>query len=165
MAIAISSIGIKVSYAFEAVAGTRPTTGYTHIEGIKEIPELNPAPDTLETTSFDNLEYKSYINGLKDLGGSLSFTANFTQDLFDKWNGDGGVMELYKTNKDLGKEMWVCIDIPGITDACFFTAEPSKIGVPGVGVNEVLETPLYITPTGEPTWEAKPSYTETDSTE
>ena len=160
MAIAISSIGIKVSYAFEAVAGTRPTTGYTHIEGIKEIPELNPAPDTLETTSFDNLEYKTYINGLKDLGGSLTFTANFTQDLFDKWNGTGGIMEQYEANKDSGKEMWISIDIPGITKACYFTAEPSKIGVPSAGINEVLETSLYLTPTGEPVWEDQPTYAD-----
>lgn len=160
MAIAISSIGIKVSYAFEAVAGTRPTTGYTHIEGIKEIPELNPAPDTLETTSFDNLEYKTYINGLKDLGGSLTFTANFTQDLFDKWNGIGGIMEQYEANKDSGKEMWISIDIPGISNACYFTAEPSKIGVPSASVNEVLETSLYLTPTGEPVWETKPTYAD-----
>lgn len=160
MAIPISSIGIKVSYAFEAVAGTRPTTGYTHIEGIKEIPELNPAPDTLETTSFDNLEYKTYINGLKDLGGALAFTANFTQDLFDKWNGTGGVMEQYEANKDSGKEMWLCIDIPNITKACYFTVEPSKIGLPAASTNEILETSINVTPTGEPTWEDKPTYAD-----
>lgn len=159
MAIAISSAGIKVSYAFELTAGVRPTTGFTWIKGIKELPELNPAPDTLETTTFDNLEYKSYINGLKDLGGSLSFTANFTQELFDKWNGDGGVMEAYATNSADNKALWIAIDIPGISEACFFTAQPSAIGVPGTGVNQVLETPLYITPTGEPTWAEKPTYT------
>ena len=158
MAIAISSIGIKVSYAFEAVAGTRPTSGYTWIEGVKEIPELNPAPDTLETTSFDNLEYKTYINGLKDLGGSLSFTANLTQALFDEWNGAGGVMAQYATAKEAGKSMWLAIDIPGISKACFFTVEPSKIGVPSASVNEVLETSLNMTPTGEPTWDTKPTY-------
>lgn len=160
MAIPISSIGIKVSYTFEAVAGTRPTTGFIHLEGIKEIPELSPAPDTLETTTFDNLEYKTYINGLKDLGGSLSFAANFSQELFDKWNGEGGVFETYETNKAVGKSMWLSIDIPGIDKACMFTVEPSKIGVPGVGVNEVMEVNLNITPTGEPTWVEKPTYAE-----
>ena len=160
MAIALSSIGIKVSYAFEAVAGTRPTTGYVHLEGVKELPELNPAPDTLETTTFDNLEYKTYINGLKDLGGALSFTANFTQALFDEWNGTDGVMEQYEENIATGKAMWLCIDIPGIDQACFFTCEPSPIGVPGVATNEVLETSLSITPTGEPTWDTKPTYSD-----
>ena len=160
MAIAISSIGIKVSYAFEAVAGTKPTTGYVHLEGVKELPELNPAPDTLETTTFDNLEYKTYINGLKDLGGALEFTANFTQALFDEWNGEEGVMGQYGTNISAGKAMWLCIDIPGIDQACYFTCEPSPIGVPGVATNEVLETTLSITPTGEPTWGAKPTYAE-----
>lgn len=160
MAIAISSIGIKVSYAFEAVAGTRPTTGYIHLDGLKEIPELNPAPDTLETTTFDNLEYKTYINGLKDLGGALEFTANFTQVLFDKWNGSDGVMGQYNTNIAAGKAMWLCIDIPKIDKACFLTCEPSPIGVPGAATNEVLEVTLSITPTGEPTWDEKPTYAE-----
>ena len=163
MAIAISSIGIKVSYAFEAIAGIRPTE-YTWIEGVKEIPELNPAPDTLETSTFDNLEYKTYINGLKDLGGALSFTANLTQDLFDKWNGANGVMEQFESAKENGLSMWLSIDIPGISKACFFTVEPSAIGVPSASVNEVLETNLNMTPTGEPIWDAKPTYKDEEET-
>ena len=160
MAIALSSIGIKVSYAFETVAGTRPTTGYTHIEGIKEIPELSPAPDALETTTLDNLSHKSYIPGLQDTGGTINFLANFTQSLFDEWNGDGGVMEQYETNKSTNKAMWMCVDIPGITDACYLPVEPTKIGVPGVGVNEVLETNIYVTLTGDLAWDTKPTYAD-----
>lgn len=167
MAIAISSAGIKISYAVEETAGTRPVANYIHIPGIKEIPDMNPAPDTLETTTLDNTEFKTYINGLKDLGGALQFNANFSQELLDMWNGapdslpeKKGVVGEYEEAKLANKKVWLAVDIPGINKSIFFTFEPSKIGMPGVSVNSVLETPLYITPTSEPVWEANPTYKE-----
>ena len=111
MSIAITSIGAKVSFAFETEKGVRPTTGYTKLPEIKEIPEMNPTPDTLETTSLDNLEYKTYVDGLKDLGGALSFTANFTQDLYDLYNGENGIVKSWETAKSAGKAMYLCIEI------------------------------------------------------
>ena len=87
MAINLSTAGIQLLYAVETTAGTRPTTAsaYTRIKGVKSTPSLNPAPDTLETTTLDETEYKTYIDGLKDLGGSLEFTFNLTEELIDDW--------------------------------------------------------------------------------
>ena len=79
MAINLSTAGIKLKYAVETTKGTRPTSGYTALTGAKSTPSLNPSPDTLETTTLDELEYKTYIDGLKDLGGALEFTFNLTQ--------------------------------------------------------------------------------------
>lgn len=154
MGIALSTAGISVNYAVEATAGTRPTSGYTMIPDIKEIPELNPSPETLETTDLSATEYKTYIAGLKDLGGALSFTANLTENGKTKW---AAMMEDYETAKTANKAMWFCIIIPGLTEAVYFTGEPSAMGLPGAGVSAVLETALYITPTNEPTWDAKPT--------
>ena len=81
MGVAINTAGVTVGYAVEATAGTRPTTGYTVIPDIKSVPELNPSPETLESTNLMETEYKTYIEGLKDLGGALSFTANLTKEL------------------------------------------------------------------------------------
>ena len=75
MGIAISTAGVTFGYAVEATAGTRPTTGYILIPDIKEIPEMNPEPETLESTTLAATEFKTYIEGLKDLGGALSFLA------------------------------------------------------------------------------------------
>ena len=85
-AINLSTAGIQLLYAVETTAGTRPTTGYTRIYGAKTTPSLNPSPETLETTTLDETEYKTYIDGLKDLGGALEFTFNLTQDLIDSWD-------------------------------------------------------------------------------
>ena len=159
MAIPITSIGVKVSYAFESTAGTRPTTGYNLIPGVKSIPEMNPQPDTLETTSFDNLEFKTYTDGLKDLGGVLDFDTNLTQELYDLWmTASTGVIALWDAAKAAGKAMYLCIDIPGLDKSCFISVIPSKIGLPGVGVNEVFPYTLHFTPVGEPLWDADPTY-------
>ena len=158
MSIAITSIGVKVSYAFEESKGEgRPTTGYKKLPEIKEIPEMNPTPDTLETTSMDNKEYKTYVDGLKDLGGALTFTANFTQELYDLYNGEDGITATWETAKSEGREMYLCIDVPGLSEACFLSVTPSKLGLPGASVNTVMEVSLYFTPAGEPVWGAKPT--------
>lgn len=158
MAIAITSIGIKVSYAFEETKGTRPTTDYTVIPQVKEIPELNPSPETLETTSFDNTKYKTYIDGLKDPGGTLDFLANLTQDLYDMWQADTtGVMAKWDAAKSEGRAMYLCIDIPGIKDSCYISVIPSDLGLPSASVNSVLEITLHFTAEGEPIWAADPT--------
>lgn len=160
MAIAISSIGAKVSFAFETTAGTRPTSGYKKLPQIKEIPEMNPSPETLETTSLDNTEYKTYIDGLKDLGGSLAFTANFTRELYDLYNGADGIIKKWETARAEGKAMYLCIYIKGLDNSCYLSVIPSKLGIPAASVNSVMEVSLYFTPAGEPEWAEDPSYDE-----
>ena len=62
-----------------------PTTGFTAVPGIKAIPDLNPEPSSLETTTLEALEWKTYIPGLKDPGGALAFTANNTEEFQTAW--------------------------------------------------------------------------------
>ena len=156
MAINLSTAGIHLYYAVEKTAGTRPTTksDYTDLAGVKSIPSLNPAPETLETTDLNQTEYKTYIDGLKDLGGALEFNFNLTQDLVDMWEG---MMEAYETAKATNKSVWFLIDIPGLTNGLYFPGNPSSMGIPEAEVSSVLEITNYITPTGAPVTAAKPT--------
>lgn len=154
MAIDLSTAGIQLLYAVETVAGTRPTTGYTRIKGVKSTPSLNAAPDTLETTTLDETEYKTYIDGLKDLGGALEFTFNLTEELITAWDT---LMTAYTTAKASGKATWFTIVVPGLTDSFYFTGNPSNMGLPETSVNSVLEITNYITPTNAPEKYAKPT--------
>ena len=158
MGIALSTIGIKVSYAVEATAGTRPTTGYKHIPDLKSIPSINPAPNTADATTFDNLEYTSYVQLLKDIGGALEISANFTQKLFEVWDG---MVDAYEAGIKDGKETWICFDIPGFEKSAFVTVQPARMGIPEASANALLETTVFITPTGEPVFEADPTYADT----
>lgn len=155
MSIRLSTAGVKVGYAVEATAGTKPTTGYTEIPEIKEIPEMNPEPSTLDTTTLKETEYKTSIPGLKDLGGSLSFLCNLTEDFKSTWEA---MVTAYETAKVSDKATWFVIEHPSLTQAIMFTGEPSALGLPGMSVDAVLETNAYITPTNAPTWTTKPTW-------
>ena len=154
MDINLSTAGIKLKYAVETTKGTRPTSGYTALTGAKTTPSLNPSPETLETTTLDELEWKTYIDGLKDLGGALEFTFNLTQELVEQWDA---LMTAYETAKAAEKATWFVIDIPGLTKAFYFTGNPSAMGIPETSVNSVLEITNYITPTNAPASYDKPS--------
>jgi hypothetical protein len=152
MGIAINTAGVTFGYCVEETAKTRPITGYTIIPDIKEIPEMNPEPETLESTTLAETEYKTYIEGLKDLGGALSFLANYTTELETAW---GDLVEAYETASAAGKAVWFEVKHPKLDKSVFFTGQPSAMGLPAMSVNSILETNLYITPTNAPAWEAK----------
>lgn len=159
MAIAITSIGAKVSYAVGITSGVRPTSGYKKIPMITEIPEMNPTPDMLDTTSMDNLQYTTGVQGLKTLD-TLAFSARFSQELFDLFEGTDGIMKQWETAKSAGKEMWLCIDIEGLDKSCYLSVEPSNLGMPAASTNSVIDITLHFTPVGEPVWDADPTYTD-----
>lgn len=152
MAIRLSTAGVKVQYVVEATAGVKPTTGYIIIPEIKEVPEMNPEPSTIETTTLAETEYKTYVDGLKDLGGALAFTINLTDAFKTIWDT---LVASYVTAKAAGKSVWFNVEIPGITQSVFFTGNPSALGVPSMGVGNAIESKIYITPTSAPAWATK----------
>ena len=111
MGVAISTAGTKVTYAWETVSGTRPTTGYVHIPDIKEVPAFDSAPEALDSTTLTKETYKSSIDGLIDLGGNINFTANLTNEFQTAW-------EAFWAKKAENKKKdccaWVQIDTPGL---------------------------------------------------
>ena len=151
-AINLSTAGIYVAYAKETVKGERPTEGYKRLTGAKSTPSFNPSPETLETTTLDELEYKTYVDGLKDLGGALEFTFNLTQELVEQWDN---LMADFKEVTNSQKRLWFEIVIPGLQKALFFPGNPSEMGLPETSVSSVLEATNYITPVGAPKFETK----------
>ena len=150
--VALSTAGVAIGYAVETEAGKRPTAGYVDISDVKEVPDFNPEPESHETTDLSQTEYKTYTPGLKDLGGALGLLANFTEKLQTQW---GEIVDAHEEAAAAGKRMWFQIKHPKLAKAVFFPGEPSPMGLPSMGVNSVLETTLYITPTGAPSWEDK----------
>lgn len=148
---AVTSIGVKIGYAPESTKGTRPTT-FTFIPSMTSTPSMNPTPETGDTTTFDNKEYKSSIPLLKDLGGSLSFGALIDDTFIQKWEDSLTAFETARTG-DMG--FWYVIDIPQLAKSVYFKGEPTPLGLPELGVNQVISTEVFITPTGEPMWDTK----------
>lgn len=154
LAIDLSTAGVTLQYAVETTTGTRPTTGYTAVPGIKAIPDLNPEPSNLETTTLEALEWRTYIPGLKDPGGALAFTANNTEDFQTAWSA---LVSAASAAQEEGNSTWFAIVIPGLTKAFYFAGTPSDLGLSAIEVDAVLEIEPYITPSAIDGWQTKPT--------
>lgn len=154
MAIELSSAGVSVQYAVETTAGTRPTSGYKKITGIKSTPDLNPEASSLDVTDLSDTEWKRYIGGLKDPGGALAFGANNTEDFQTDWSG---LVDEYNTAKDTGLGMWFAIVIPGLTKSFYMSVEPQPLGLSAIEVDTVLEIEAYASPKKIDGWQTKPT--------
>ena len=62
----LSTAGMTLQYAVETSAGTRPTTGYIKIPEVKSMPSFNPSPNPIDSTTLEETEYMTYVQGLKD---------------------------------------------------------------------------------------------------
>lgn len=142
MANEISTAGITVGYAVETTAGTRPTTGYTDIPNIKNISEVNPEPSTYEVTDLSDTVWKRYIQGLKDPGGAIAFTANFTSAFKTAWESCVSAAE---TGFSSSKACWFEVVVPNF-GSFYFAGMPSELGLPAIDTDAVFEGDVYVTP-------------------
>jgi hypothetical protein len=154
MANELTTAGVTVGYAFEAESGTRPTSGYQKLPGIKSTPDLNPEPSNLEVTDLSDKEWKRYIAGMKDPGGALGFNCNNTDEFQAAWWTLCYLSEIARED-DLAT--WFVVDIPGLTKAFFFAAIPSKLGVIGMEVDAVAEVTAFVSPNDVEGWETAPT--------
>lgn len=152
MAIELSSAGVSLQYAVETKAGERPITGYKKISGIKSTPDLNPEASSLDVTDLSDTEWKRYIAGLKDPGGSLAFGANNTEQFQTDWET---LVDEYETAKAGGLGMWFAIVVPGLTKAFYMSVEPQPLGLSAIEVDAVLEIEAYAAPKKIDGWQVK----------
>lgn len=151
MAIELSTAGIQLLYGVEATAGTKPAA-FKRIKGAKSLPEVNPEPETMETTPLDATEWKTYIDGLKDIGGALQITFNQSEEFMTTWDA---LMTEYATAKAAGEQLWWEFLVPGLTKAFFFRGNPADQGFGGAEPGNVFETSVYVTPIGNIGWDTK----------
>ena len=150
-----STASLKLYYVVETTAGTRPTTGLTKIPEIKSVPSFNPAPETIDSTTLEETEYRTYVEGLKDMGGALEFGANITADLITAWEACVAAYDALDTTK----AMWFYIIHDKLEKAIAFQGDPAPLGLNESSVGSMLETTLYITPNSAPEWVTKPTVT------
>lgn len=141
MALEFNTIGVKLKYAVESTAGTRPTTGYTEIPDIKDFPDMEMSPSRIEVTNLSD-PVRRYISGILEAGDDMAFTANLTTALKTLW---ATIVTAYGTAHTAGKQMWFELAIPNF-DSFYWAGEPAQLGISGKGVSDVMETTLHITP-------------------
>lgn len=141
---ALTSIGLFVGIAMETTAGTMPTTDYYRVPQVTDLPDLDFEPDTIETTSYEEEDYKTYLSGLKDTGGVISLPANYTEYGVTMWDDIQETLADTSTNTD-GKIAWLVIRIKGTTHTWFVPIDLVKCGVPSAPVNDKVSTSYKFT--------------------
>ncbi|MBO5971150.1 MAG: hypothetical protein J6S14_21970 [Clostridia bacterium] len=154
MAKEISTAGIQVYYATESTAGTRPTSGYTNLAHVKEIPEFDPGANGLQVTDLSDLVWHRYIPGLKDAGDDFAFTINAVEETITAWDA---LVATAKTAYEAGKRTWFAFVVPNWTKAFYIAGLPQSAGFAGASVDEVFDGTLHITPCDVAGWQAAPT--------
>ena len=151
-----STLGMKVYYSVESTAGTRPTamSAYTEIVGIKEIPSLGEEASAIDVTPLAETDFRQYVAGLKDSGGTITFTANNTDAFQTAW---ATRVSAYATGIAADKNTWFCIVHPQLTNAFYFTGEPVSLGLSGASVNEALNLGANVIAGKVEGWATKPT--------
>lgn len=147
MANAVSTAGMLVKYAVEATAGTRPTSGYTTIPGVKAIPELWNDPNMLQSTPLSATKNHTYSPGLGDNGGAIALTVNDYAEFRTAWEA---CLTAYAGLSD-DKSMWfeIAYQDGSELDSFYFPGEPLALGFGGADVDSVLENNANIAPQGD----------------
>lgn len=147
MANAVSSAGLLVKYAPETTAGTRPTTGYTEIPGVKAVPAFGDEVNTLQSTPLSATKNHTYIAALADPGGGIQLTVNDYPAFRTAWNTFVTAAEALTD----GKQMWVEYAYPDGSglDSFYFPAMPHELGFGGAEVDSILENMANLLPSGD----------------
>ena len=113
------------------------SSAYAQLCCIKEFPDLDTKndPDQVETTTLCD-EYHEFIDGLKNYGDDLEFTANYIKADYDKINALSGKQQLavYFNSGD---------SFDGDNGKFYFGGEVSAI-VNGGGVGDVVEMTIRV---------------------
>ena len=132
---AISSYGIQLKY--------KKNGSYTTLVDVKEVPDLQSAPDALETTTTSDAA-QTYIMGIKN-SDSMEFTCNYDQDDYQT------IAALEGTEQDLA--IYFGNDLQG-GDGKFSFKGYVAVTVSGAGVNEVVEMTVTVVPSSVMTFTA-----------
>ena len=126
------------------------TLTWAKVADIVSFPDLQPAPETIDTTSLSDA-MRTYIPGIKDPGGNMTFGMNYTVSNYTAVQAldDGEVHHLAVWFGATGEGSTAT---PDGSDGKFSFDGYVKPQLTGGGVNEKVSMNLIVTPTTEVTW-------------
>lgn len=141
MAFELSTVKAKVAYCVATTAGTRPTTGYVDLVGIKTAPDIDFSVETIDVSNLSD-EYTRYIAARKDPGGEKVFSASNTPAFRTLWETFVSAAE---AGYAAGKETYIAYIVDGDTEAFYWTGQPQALGHAGLEDNsEVTCSPKIV---------------------
>lgn len=155
MALEITTVGAKVVYAWEATAGTRPTTGYTELPDVNEAPEFDLSLEVIDASNITD-KITRYVPGRQDPGGDASFTLNHTNAVITAWKA---LVTTAATNYAAGKRLWFAYVFPDAADSFFWAGRPVDLGSSGISQNSLSTIPAHCAVNEIHGWDTKPTIT------
>lgn len=141
VAIYMSTAGMNLCYGVETTAGEKPTT-FNIIQGATSISEISSEKEQIEVTPLSAEEYKEYVGGLADPGGTWEIGFNESNALHEEW---AAIVTAYKTAVAAGKRMWFEAYHPQLEEAFFLVGEPNILGFGGAEVSSAYSNTGRIT--------------------
>ncbi len=159
VAIYLSTAGMDLCYGVEETAGTKPTAFHV-IQGATSLGEISSEKEQIEVTPLSATEYKEYVGGLADPGGTWEIGFNESNVLHTTW---AAIVAAYNDAKAAGKRMWFQAYHPDLDEAFYIIGEPSKLGFGGAEVNSGYVNTARITINKVQGWEESVAPTEAPS--
>ena len=150
-AIYLSTAGMLLGWGVETAGAqtgdpnVAPAT-YKNVQGAKSISEISSEKEQIEVTPLSETQYKQYVGGLADPGGTWEIGFNESNALHTEWDA---IVSAYETAKASGLRMWFTVYHPDMQKAFFLVGEPNALGFGGAEVDAVLENNANIMPTGD----------------
>lgn len=141
VAIYMSTAGMQLAYGVETTAGQKPES-FTIIQGATSLGEISSEKEQIEVTPLSATEYKEYVGGLADPGGTWEVGFNESNALHTEW---AGIVQAYETAKEEGKRVWFEAYHPSLDEAFFLVGEPNKLGFGGADVSSAFANTGRIT--------------------
>lgn len=160
MAGEISTAGIKIKYAVETTAGTRPTSGYLEkaagatmniADYVTGISGLTAEWDQYDVTPLSETRRHRFVKGLQSNDGSISLSCNINPVSREDW---GKIVDAY-TKLTGGKGMWFEFTLPGDDKSVFFRCEPCEMGFPDVESAQAVQGAIQLIENEYSGWAAK----------
>lgn len=136
----VSTLGIKLGYAVEATAGTKPST-FTWLERCNNIGGIALETEQIDASALED-ETSRYVSGRQDTGGTWSVTFNVTDEVIQQLET---MIDAYMSLGG-GKKMWFEVWSPNLSKAFFVVAQPPKhIPMPEEAQNELQTVEMTFT--------------------
>lgn len=127
-----TSLGCKVSYAWESTKNSRPAGGYEIIWDCTRSPSIGGEADEIETTPLTNKKNHTYTTGLQQLADK-SILCNATNEVMAI---HADMMTTKAANRSSDLCMWVCIDLENDSGAFYCRTLPADYSMASVEVND-----------------------------
>lgn len=136
----LSTLGIKLGYNVETVAGTKPDS-FIWLERCNNINGLNLETETIDSSALEDYVSKR-IAGRQNIDDVWTVTFNYTEEVAAQLKA---MIAAYNTAKASGLRTWFEVWIPNVTNAFYVVGQPPQIlSMPEFGQNSLLTIDLGI---------------------